>query len=156
MAFEQYLNQVLDENKLFLFVANEVHTNFTALVGRYFVIHLEDRGNKQASIAKVAEFLDTQTCHDYFYGGEFNSHPCILIKTQEWNIRLLLSGKYYFSEIIVTKNAINRYYYREGSVLRSEQPAQASAEAFVETEELRQRLADAGDQILKARRNKVV
>jgi len=156
MAFEQYLNQVIDENKLFLFIANDVHSNFTTLLDKFFVIHLKDEGEKKASITKVAGFTDSKTCHDYFYGGEFNAQPCILIKPQEWNLRLLLSGKYYFSEIIVTKNAINRYYWREGTVLRAEQPAQAITTEASGVDELRSRFTDAGEQILKTRRNKAV
>ena len=101
MAFEQFLNQVVDENKLFLFIANDVHSNFTALLDKFFVIHLKDEGEKKASIVKVAEFT-------------------------------------------------------EGTVLRAEQPAQAITTEPAGIDELRSRFTDAGEQILKTRRNKAV
>ncbi len=105
MPFKEFMNLPSNEFELFILIANEVQENYSLYHWRDYYLHLTDSGNRQSLIDEVHE-LSAMDDPWHFTYIERDRHACILLRSDEESITMLLCGEYEEAYVKVTTKQV--------------------------------------------------
>jgi hypothetical protein len=116
MALEKFMHKPSDEYELFTKISQEVSENFNYYHGEYFYIHLS-KASEQTSVAdEIKSSKDSYEIGHHLY-VERDKQACILIRSEDNSIGLLLHGEFDWAENVVHSNRIQVLTERQKSIL---------------------------------------
>lgn len=102
MALEEFINlQPQREFALAAQIAQHIHQNFSEFLGNHYYIHLADAGGGSAVIDEVQDLKKVPHAWTFVY-VEREKTACIIIRSHENKISMLMCGEYEWADYTVT------------------------------------------------------